>query len=208
MANAFANWQVSGTYPSTVGGTGVTAKYFPAPSGQINIAGTAPSSTSAAGELSVPGRNILNGQQFTIKATGNFEVGSGGACPNVLIELVANTGTISSPTYTVLASTGEITAQNLTGTFYDWAIEASVNGSTQSGLLQGSYRAIVDGTVVNSTPKALDHTLTGLVFGPTAAQAQSSNQSQTDPVFGLLVRVTFSVSEAGNSANLFEFGLY
>ena len=154
MANAFANWQVSGTYPSTVGGTGVTAKYFPAPSGQINIAGTAPSSTSAAGELSVPGRNILNGQQFTIKATGNFEVGSGGACPNVLIELVANTGTISSPTYTVLASTGEITAQNLTGTFYDWAIEATVNGSTQSGLLQGSYRAIVDGTVGNSTPKA------------------------------------------------------
>ena len=208
MSQAFNNWQISGTYPVTVGGTGVTAKYFPNVSGLINTTGTAPSATSAAGQLDVPGRNILNGQQFEIRASGNFEVGSGGACPNVLIELVANTGTVSSPTYTVIANSGEITAQNLTGTYYDWFVRATVQGSTQSGTLQGSYLFMADGVIENSTPKTLDHTLTGLVFGPTAAQAQSSNQSQTDPVFGLLVRVTFSISEAGNSANMFEFGLY
>ena len=156
----------------------------------------------------MPGRNILNGQQFEIQASGNFEVGSGGACPNVLIELVANTGTVTSPTYTVIASSGEITAQNLTGTYYDWFVKATVQGSTQSGTLQGSYLFMADGVIENSTPKALDHTLTDLVFGPTAAQQQSSNQSQTDPVFGLLVRVTFSVSESGNAANMFQFGLY
>jgi len=205
MSQPIVNWQVSGPFPVTVGGTGTTAKYFPAPSGLINTTGTAPSSSSAAGQLPVPGGNRLNSQQFTIKATGNFEVGSGGACPNVLLEVVANTGTVSSPTYTVLANSGEITAQNLTGTFYDWAFELNCNGSNGSGTLQGSYRCIVDGTVVNSTPKALDHTLTGLVFGPTTS---TPNQTGTDPVFGVLVRVTFSVSETGNSANMYEFAIY
>jgi len=173
----------------------------------INTTGTAPSSTSAAGQLPVPGGNRLNGQQFGIKATGNFEVGSGGACPNVLIELVANTGTITSPTYTVIAGSGQITAQNLTGTFYDWSIDATVNGSTGSGTLQGKYVIVADGTVVKSNT-ALDHTLSGLVWGPTATNVSTPNGLGTDPVFGLLVRVTFSVSESGNSANMYEFGLY
>lgn len=207
MPTPFNNWPISGTYPVTVGGTGTTAKYFPVPSGQIGITGTAPSSTNAFGQLAVPGGNRLNGQQFEIRATGNFEVGSGGACPNVKIDLVANTGTITSPTYTVIANSGQITAQNLTGTWYDWALTAVVNGSTQSGTLQGRYTFAADGAVQKSNT-ALDNTLTGLVFGPTAAIAQSANQATTDPVFGLLVRVTFSVSEPGNSANMFEFGLY
>jgi len=201
----YANWQINGANPVTVGGTGVTAKYFGAPSGQIGVAGTAPSATSAVGQLNVPGGNRLNGQRFTIQATGNFEVGSGGACPNVLIELVANTGTLTSPTYTVLANSGELTVQALTGTYYDWSINAAVNGSNQSGTLQGSYSVLVDNTSENTSPHTLDHVLTGLVFGPTAG---ANPTPSTDPVFGLLVRVTFSVSEAGNSANLFEFGIY
>ena len=208
MPQPINNWQISGQFPVTVGGTGLTAKYFPAPSGQIGVTGTAPSSSNAAGQLAVPGGNRLNGQQFTIQATGNYEVGSGGACPNVTIDLVANTGTIASPSYTVLGSSGAVTAQNLTGTFYDWSIRAAVNGSTGSGLLQGIYTAVVDGVIENSTPKALDHTLTGLVFGVTATTQSTPNGLGTDPVFGLLVRVTFSVSESGNSANMFEFAIY
>lgn len=207
MAQPFVNYQINGTFPVTVGGTGTSAKYFPAPSGLINTTGTAPSATSAAGQLPVPGRNILNGQTFKIKAAGNFEVGSGGACPGVTIEVVANTGTITSPSYTVIGTSGSITAQNLTGTFYDWYFDFDVQGSTGSGTLQGRYSAVIDTTVVRNNV-TLTNTLSGLSFGPTASQAQSSNQTTTDPVFGLLVRVTFSVSESGNSANLFEFGCY
>lgn len=207
MSQLFNNWQVNGTFPVTVGGTGITAKYFPAPSGLINTIGTAPSATNAAGQLDVPGRNILNGIPFGIVAAGNFEVGAGGACPSVTIEIVANTGTVTSPVYTVIMTSGAITAQNLTGTFYDWFFDAEVQGSTGSGTLQGRYSAVVDGTVVRNNV-TLTNTISGLAFGPTAAQAQSSNQTTTDPVFGLLTRVTFSVSEPGNSANMFQFGLY
>jgi hypothetical protein len=208
MAQPINNWQISGSNPVTVGGTGTTAKYFPAPSGNFTAgASIAPSSTNASGQLAVPGRSILNGQSFDIIATGNYEVGSGGACPNVLIEVVANTGTITSPTYTVIMTSGQVTAQNLTGTWYDWNFIATVNGTTQSGLLTGLYTAVVDGSVVRNNV-ALTNTLTGLAYGPTAAQNQSSNQTTTDPVFGLLVRVTFSVSEPGNSANMYQFGIY
>lgn len=203
----FDNWQIDGIHPSTVGGTGTTAKYFPAPSGQISITGTAPSSTSAAGQLNVPGRNILNGQTFKIKAAGNYEVGSGGACPSVTVEVVANTGTVLSPSYTIIMTSGAVTAQNLTGTFYDWQFNADVMGSTGSGTLTGRYSAVMDNTLVRDNV-LLTNALSGLVFGPTAAQSQSSNQTTTDPVFGLLVRVTFSVSEPGNAANMYEFGLY
>lgn len=206
MSQPIANWQITGINPSSVGGTGTTAKYFPAPSGQINVTGTAPSSTSAAGQLAVPGGNRLNGQTFKIKAAGNFEVGSGGACPNVLIEVVANTGTITSPTYTVIMTSGQITAQNLTGTFYDWYFDADVSGSNGSGLLQGRYSCVADATVLRNNV-TLTNTLSGLVFGPTNNQ-NAPNALGTDPVFGLLTRVTFSVSEPGNNANMYEFAIY
>jgi hypothetical protein len=159
------------------------------------------------GQLAVPGRNELNGCAFNIRAAGNFEVGSGGACPNVTIDVVANTGTISSPTYTVIMTSGAITAQNLTGTFYDWFFDGEVQGTTGSGTLQGAYDCVVDTTLVKNH-QALTNTLTGLVWGPTATQQQGANIATTDPVFGLLVRVTFSVSEPGNAANLYQFELY
>ena len=199
MSSPFNNWQVSGQYPSTIGGTGIGRKFFPAPSNQIGVVGVAPSATSSAGQLNIEGRNILNGYPFAIKAAGNFEVGSGGACPNVLIEVVANTaGLGATPSFTTLMSSGTITAQNLTGTWYDWFFEGKVVGTTQSGTLTGVYTGVVDGNLVRDNV-LIDHNLSGLVFG------SSSPATSTDPVFGLLVCVTFSVSETGNSANLYQF---
>lgn len=157
--------------------------------------------------MAVPGRNILNGIPFEIVAAGNFEVGSGGACPNVLIEVVANTGTVTSPTYTVIMTSGQITAQSLTGTFYDWYFDAIVQGSNGSGTLQGAYTSVIDGTVVRNNV-ALTNTISGISFGPTPTQQQGSNIATTDPAFGLLVRVTFSVSEPGNAANMYEFAIF
>ncbi len=201
------NFQINGSSPVSVGGTGVAAKYFPAPSGQINVTGTAPSATNAAGQLAVYGGNRLNGTPFRIIAAGNYEVGSGGACPNVLIEIIANTGSITTPTYTVLCSSGQLTPQNLTGVFYPWYFEATVQGDTQSGLLQGRYSMVAD-AIVEKNNVTLDNTLSKLVFGPTPLvnpNAPTPNATGSDPVFGLLVRVTYSVSEVGNAANMFNF---
>lgn len=189
LQNGYA---INGANPVTVGGTGTAAKYFPAPSGQIGVSGVTPSATSAQGQLPIFGNNRANGQPVRIAAAGNFEVGAGGACPNVLIELVANTGTILAPVYKVLGSTGQLTVQNLTGTLYPWSIVLDGNGDSGSGIFQGRYTAVVDGVAENSTPKATDNLLTGINFA-------------SEPPFGLVVRVTFSVSEAGNQANMYAF---
>ena len=193
----FAEYSISGANPVSVGGTGAGArKYFQAPSGNFTSGvspNPGPSASVAYGQLNVPGDNVVNGQKFVIVAAGDFEVGSGGACPSVTIELVANTGTVVTPSWTAIASTGAITAQNLTGVFYTWELQASVVGTTKAGTLSGIQTAVVDNTIVAAG--ALTAVLSGLNFG--------SNH----PVFGLAVAVTFSVSESGNSANMYQFQL-
>lgn len=192
-------WNVNGSNPSTVGGTGITAKYFGQPSGNFTAgASTTPSSTNAFGQLAIRGDNELNGQQFSVQASGNFEVGPGGACPAVTIDMVANTGTITTPIYTVLATTGAITVQTNVGVFYPWQIEIVANGDTQSGILSGYQTSTVDNTL--KSPVALSNTLSGLNFGGNVIFPGA-------PVFGVVMRVTFSVSEPGNAANMFMFNV-
>lgn len=191
----FANFQVNGANPSTVGGTGTAAKYFTAPSRNFTSGvSTTPSSSSAVGQLSVPGNGELNGQTFFVTASGDFEVGSGGACPSVTIDIQANTGTLTSPTYTTIITSGAITAQNLTGTLYSWFLEGQMSGTTASGILSGIQYGSIDNTA--RAQIALTSALSGLNFG------------SSSPVFGLVARVTFSVSEAGNLANLYQFNLH
>ncbi len=199
MSSVTSQWNINGSSPTTVGGTGTTAKYFASPSGNFTsgvapIAG--PSSTSGFGALPIRGDNQLNGQQFSIVAAGNFEVGPGGACPSVTIEMVANTGTITSPTWTVIATTGAITAQTNLNTFYPWQLEATLNGDTQSGTISGYQISVVDNTL--QSPAALSSVLSKLNFAGSAIYPGA-------PVFAVAIRVTFSVSEPGNSANMFEF---
>ncbi len=192
-------WNINGSSPVTVGGTGTAAKYFTQPSGNFTAgASTTPSSTNATGQLAVRGDNELNGQQFMILAAGNFEVGPGGACPAVTIDMVANTGTLISPTYTVIASTGAVTVQTNVGVFYPWQIEATVNGDTQSGILSGYQVSVVDNSVKAGGVNALASTLSGLNFFGNVIFPGA-------PVFGVVMRVTFSVSEPGNAANMFQF---
>jgi hypothetical protein len=189
--SVFAHWSINGANPSTVGGTGITAKYFTAPSSNFTSGvSTTPSSTNATGQLNIDGDNQLNGQPFLITAAGNFEIGPGGACPSVTIQMVANTGTLATPTYTILASTGAITAQANLNTFYPWFLEAYVVGDTKSGTLSGMQYSVVDNTL--TAPAALTNVLSSLDF-------------TAFPVFGVVVRITFSVSESGNAANMYQF---
>ena len=205
MAQVIANYSVNGANPSTVGGTGTGIKAFPnLPGPSIGVANATPvltgsnTTSNAKGQLDVPGSNRLNGQIFHVLASGNFEVGSGGACPNVTIALYANTGTknvgaTGGAVITAIATSGAITAQSLDGVFYPWYIDATLQGDTQSGIVQGSFAGMVDGTSIASA--TLSANLSGVNF------------STAEPAFGLIVGVTFSVSEPGNSANLFSFGI-
>jgi hypothetical protein len=192
------NWQINGSNPSTVGGTGTTSKYFNSPSANFTSGvSTTPNSTNAFGQLPVRGDNEFNGQRFVVEASGDFQVGPGGACPSVTFDLQANTGTITSPTYTTIATSGAVTAQTNTGVSYPWALVATITGTTAAGTISGTQTWVVDNTVgVNNG--ALTSVLSGLNF-------LGGGTLNNLPVFGLVMRVTFSVSEPGNKANLYYF---
>jgi hypothetical protein len=196
-----ADFQVNGLFPSVVGGTGASAKYFPRNmaynAGATWVASPlTPSSTSPVGALWVPGDNKLNGQQFNVRATGNFTAGSSASSETVTIQLFAVTGTQASPTYTAMGSTGAF-APPVDGVAHSFALNFSLYGDTGSGIVGGQYVAEVDGLKQNSTPGNAT-ALTGINFG-------SGNTAlyQGAP-FGLVVGVTFSISNAANTASLYQ----
>lgn len=198
---------VNGSNPSTVGGTGTTQKIFPyVPGPSIGVAATATSPYYGVGAIALPGSARLNGQQFTISASGNFEVGSGGTCPSVTFVLLAATSlaNLKAGTYTQLGTSGAITTQNLTGTFYPWLLNFDLQGDTASGVVQGNGYFQVDGTWA---PTTVGNGAVG-IMGTTTGFNQLSGVSFTNEntVF-FAVGVTYSVSESGNSANMYEFKL-
>lgn len=194
-----SDFQVNGNNPSTVGGTGTTAKYFPRLLGSsIGVTSVAPSSTSAAGQLVVPAFAELQGQTFKIKAGGDVLPFTGGG--TYTIDIVANTGSISSPTYAVLATTGAVTLASATAV--NWFLEASVSGTNNSGATPGKLDGYFSGSTngVNVALTQISNPLSGLnwLTGQTNAGSQGM-------VFGLVARVTFSVSLAQNFARLYQF---
>ena len=200
----FNNWAINGANPVTTGGLGITPKYFVQPSGNFTSGpANTPNANNATGQLAIHGDNTLNGQRFLVEASGNYEVGSGGACPSVRFDLQANTGTLIAPIYTTIATSGLVTAQSNTNQFYPWAMAVTITGDTQSGTISGTQTWVLDNTV-SANNGALTAVLAGLNFNPTQ-NVPAVNGQPNAPVFGLVMRVTFSVSEPGNSANMFMF---
>lgn len=195
-SSVIADFQVNGLFPSNVGGTGTAIKYFPRILGSsIGVQSVAPSATSAAGQLVVPANGELNGQLFKVKAAGNVLPFTGGGTYNVV--LYANTGTVATPSYTAIASTGAITLAQTTRS--NWALDVTLVGDTVSGQVGGNYSA----TTNNANNKAqvpLDAFLTGVNFN-----AGQSSPAGNGIAFGLAVGVTFSVSLASNAASLYQF---
>lgn len=202
------NLLINGASPVTVGGTGATQKIFPyVPGPSIGVAANSSSPFYGVGVLAVPGNNELNGQNMLVSACGNFEVGAGGACPNVTFKLLAATSlaNLSAGTYTTLGTSGAITAQNLDNVFYPWSLEFYINGDTGSGIVQGTGEFLIDGTYVGNGSNAGAQGVLGTTGG--WSQLSGINFSGATPAFYLAVGVTFSVSESGNSANMYQFQL-
>jgi hypothetical protein len=189
------DFQVNGLNPSIVGGLGTTVKYFPRILGTAGPNGgqsVAPSSSSAAGQLTVPGNNELNGQWFNILLGASVVAGAGAASETAELALYANTGTVTSPSYTKIATTGAVTINPIAdGVPVNTALNVSLFGDSNSGLVRGIQTGIkADGTLL--TPAALTANLSGI------------NMAAIPP-FGLVAGITFSVGAAGNSASLFQF---
>lgn len=197
MSNVL-DFQVSGAFPSKVGGTLTTVKYFPRPLGpSIGVAPSTPSSTSAVGALLLPAANVFQGQQFNVIASGFYGSDTGDPSGTVTVQLYGVTGSLASPTYTSIATTGAITP------FYanePWGISAELIGASNNGangLLLGSYESFLRGSVV--APTTVTNIIAGLDFNAgNPALAQGA-------VLGFVVGVTFGTSDASNKASLTEF---
>jgi len=200
--SVLADFQVNGANPSIVGGLGNNVeKYFPRLLGtSIGVQSVAPSAASAAGQLVVPAFNELNGQRFKVVLAGDVLDFTGGTTFSV--NLSANTGTVASPVYTIIATTGAVGAANTAR--FAFAMEINLFGTTASGLVGGWYNST---TVAPATG-----TSTVKAQGPTSAFPIVTNdftKGQAIPgagiVFGLVASVNFATSVAQNSASLYQF---
>jgi hypothetical protein len=181
------DFQVSGLFPSVVSASSSAIQYFPRLLGSsIGVQSVAPSATSAAGQLVVPGNNVLNGQWFDVLVGVSFFDASGNPSSTGTLSVVANTGTISSPTYTVLKA---VTATPALAAPFEIALKLSLFANSASGVLQG----IATGTNAGAIVAAAEITnLSGINMGSAVP-------------FGLVVGATFSVANAGNVAKLTQF---
>lgn len=197
--SVISDFQVSGGNPSTVGGTGTAVKYFPRTLGpSIGVAPSTPSSTSPVGMLPVPGDNRLNGQFFRIQTAGNIIAGAAAGSETASVQLYAVTGTLAAPTYTSIATTGTITPP-VDGVERSWAITATLYGDTLSGLVGGSYVGFNNGVAGSATSTTA--VLSGINFG------EGNTGFGHGIPFGLVVGVTFSVSNSANSAKMYQLQL-
>jgi len=208
MAQPITNLLINGANPVSVGGTGTAIKYFPAvPGASIGVA------SPKNGILFIPGNGEANSQRMSVRSAGNFTIGTPGvgvASPAVTIALypvtfpnqsaaVANSNPSSGLTSTaVIGSTAIISqtfaaASDIAG-YYPWTFSVELQGDTLSGLVQGVTGNIsIDGIAGTYTP--------ALVTGLTLI-----NFSNPAP-FGLVVGVTFSVSDPQALANMYQFDL-
>jgi hypothetical protein len=198
MSSVISSLRVTGAQPVSVSGTGNSVKYFPAPS---NIVPPSISATSGQnGYLLCPGSGsayVVNGQRLFVDAggdagwtvTSNFTspfvtVGLYIALPNSLGIIPAN------PTINLLGST-TISGNSEVVVPYPFSLSASLQGSTASGLLQGTTTIQIDNGAATTS----------------VINLQSGINFSSSVPFALLVGVTFSVSWAANQANLYQFTL-
>jgi len=208
--SVIANYLVNSVNPAVVGGVGTPVKYFADLPSQANpwmsgvqgvggligngLQGQTPTTTNNAGGLPVPGRNILNGQSFRIRASGNITFAAGdasGGAGTIVLQL-SSAAAGASPSYSTIFS---MTAnQPLDGVTYPWTLWADLVGDSTSGLLQGTANSLFDGVlgITNGAITIVGGPITGINFAQ-------------EPAFVLVVGVTFPTSSAGNIATLTEF---
>jgi hypothetical protein len=93
-------------------------------------------------------------------------------------------------------------ASLVTSNYYPFAITATFQGDSNSGIVQGSFNTTLNGVF---TASAATTNLTGILFG-TPSSASNPAASAAAP-FSLIVGVTFGVSNAANLAQLDQFSL-
>lgn len=209
-----AQYQVSASNPSIVGGTGTTIKYFSSnppqslwnsgvtgvnsPISSAQLGGT-PSSTTALGQLSFDSVAFkLNGSRFRIYASGTANSATTSVTYKPIVQI--QTGTIASPTYSSLLAPSASGASTTASIAVGWSIAGDLYFDPTSGTIGGfmkyTYVAGTGSSFTNvQTTEAAITVATGLTAGGIYATQ-----------FGLAAAFTFgTTSDASNTASLYEF---
>ncbi len=198
--SVIADFQVNGLNPSTVGGVngGATAKYFPRVLGSsIGNFSAAPSASSASGQLVIPAFGEVQGQAIRVKLAGDVLAAAG----TVTIDLVANTGTVASVSYgNATGHIATVTGTPALATATNWFIEATLVGSNNSGATPGLLSGYFSGSLNNANTA-----LTAITNPPSGLDFVKGQAATPGTVMGLVARVTFGTSAAGNFARLYQF---
>jgi len=210
-----AQYEVSYSNPSTVGGTNSVLQYFSSnptqnlwnsgatgvnTSATPNNLGSVPSATNATGQLNMPTIGRLNGNRFSIFASGNAVASA--STPTITPVIQIQTATFpTAATAASYSTVGGNVASNATvaNKIVSWSIESDLVYDSAAGTIGGfmNYQFVNQsggGTDKSQVPVAIT-SVTGLtLLGPNGG-----------PGFGFVVGITFSAGTTGNSANLTEF---
>lgn len=203
-------YSVNGLNPSTISVPGTTKTFFPdLPSLNLwnvgaagintnvssNFKGVQPSLTSNQGGMQIPGNGELDGQMFSVTASGNVIFGVGEASTTAKVGIYLSTAApTATPAYQTLFEL-TLTNQTLDNTAYPFSLSLDMQGDTASGVLQLASYGWMNGTY--SAP-AQQTALTGISFQNTPVV----------PAFVLVCGVTFGAANTGNTANLKQFQAY
>ena len=179
--------------PSSVGGTGTTAKIFPnllanitgLPSG-FGLGSPAPTLPFAAAVCTIPGTGQYEQQQIQIAAAGYVFVHGTTPTVNFVIQNGTSLTPGSNTTVATLASVQTLT----TGATYPFSLSLKMQGDAVSGIMQ-MFSATFVCNGVSGTVTLTD--LTGVNLTTTA--------------LNFVVGVTFGVSDALNVGKLSQFQL-
>jgi len=222
-------YEVSASFPSTVGGVGATIKYFfsnppqslwnsgqpgvntPQQSSQL---GQVPSATNAGGQLPFPmglgsmaGSGKLVGQRFRMYMSG---VASSAVTPTIQPKIQLNTGTVASPTYVDLAApaaSAALTANKAVSFSISADLMFDYNAAVLSGSFKSYYASAAAGTPLATygAEAVLTTTQTGLAVGQASAPPTGVGVGAGFPGFGFVAGIIFGTSDTSNTANLYEF---
>lgn len=156
--------------------------------------------------IPVPGKLILEGKRFTIRAEGNlFTAGNYTAKASLIAALAIPATPLTIGNWGTILGAG--TARAVNNTWSSWYIQADLQFDSLSGTLQGTFRQLVND--LYDADAALANTgaaVTG-INGTNANVTQGATVvPPADPVFYVGVALTFGTGGL-NIGNLYNFEL-
>lgn len=151
--------------------------------------------------ISAPGKLVLEGKRFRVRAEGNVltAVGTTTVKPQILAGLVIPANPLTIGSWTALAA-GAGVACPTTGC--PWWAEADLIFDSVSGLMHGTYSQCVNNTF--ATAAAITGVVTGINSTNVPVVQGGSTVQPADPVVQFAIGITYGAAGA-NSLNVANF---